>query len=101
MADWPIPPTSAAGFPGMWNFKQVASIAITPRGNVLVLHRGANPVLEFDRSEEVRPYSEWMLGPVRARDKLRHCLIFMSYSARGTSKPIPWLKASVAFGSTR
>src|SRR6185503_16020531 len=41
--------TSAAGVPSPWNFIQVSSVAITSRGTVLVLHRGAHPVLEFDR----------------------------------------------------
>jgi DNA-binding beta-propeller fold protein YncE len=62
MADWPIPPTSVAGFPGMWNFKQVASIAVTSRGNILVLHRGAHPVLEFDSSGKfVRTWGDGVL----------------------------------------
>jgi len=48
LAQWPTPPTSAAGVPGDWNFIQVASVAITARGTVLVLHRGAQPIMEFD-----------------------------------------------------
>src|SRR4051794_26572296 len=50
LVDWPAPPTSAAGVPGAWNFIQVASVAITPRGTILVLHRGAHPIMEFDSS---------------------------------------------------
>ena len=49
LVEWPVPPTSAAGVPGLWNFIQVSSVAVTARGTVLVLHRGAHPVLEFDR----------------------------------------------------
>ena len=48
LIEWPVPPTSAAGVPSAWNFIQVASVAVTPRGTVLVLHRGAHPVMEFD-----------------------------------------------------
>ena len=48
LVEWPTPPTSAAGVPGAWNFIQVSSVAITARGTVLVLHRGAHPILEFD-----------------------------------------------------
>src|SRR5262249_50379605 len=48
LAEWPKPPTSSAGVPGAWNFIQVASVAITPRGSILVLHRGAHPVIEFE-----------------------------------------------------
>jgi DNA-binding beta-propeller fold protein YncE len=47
---WPAPPTSAAGVPGVWNFIQVASVAVTSRGTILVLHRGAHPIIEFETS---------------------------------------------------
>ena len=47
--DWPTPPSSAAGVPaGLWNFIQVASVAVTARGRILVLHRGAHPIMEFE-----------------------------------------------------
>ena len=48
LVEWPAPPTSAAGAPGAWNFIQVSSVAVTARGTILVLHRGAHPILEFD-----------------------------------------------------
>jgi DNA-binding beta-propeller fold protein YncE len=48
LVEWPTPPTSAAGVPGAWNFIQVASVAATARGSVLVLHRGAHPIMEFE-----------------------------------------------------
>ncbi len=48
--DWPAPATSAAGFPAAWNLIQASSVAVTSRGTILVLHRGAHPVLEFDSS---------------------------------------------------
>jgi len=38
---------TAAGVPGAWNLIQVASVSITQQGTILVLHRGASPVLEF------------------------------------------------------
>jgi len=47
LVEWPTPPTSAAGVPGAWNFIQVAAVAVTPQGTILVLHRGAHPVMEF------------------------------------------------------
>lgn len=50
LVDWPTPPTTAAGVPGVWNFIQVASVAVTARGSILVLHRGAHPVMEFENS---------------------------------------------------
>jgi streptogramin lyase len=52
LVDWPTPPMMAAGVPGAWNFIQVASVAVTPRGSILVLHRGAHPVMEFETSGE-------------------------------------------------
>jgi hypothetical protein len=44
LVEWPTRPTGAAGVHGAWNFIQVASVAITPRGTILVLHRGAHPI---------------------------------------------------------
>jgi DNA-binding beta-propeller fold protein YncE len=47
--EWPIQALSAAGFPaGPWNFIQVASVALNSNGNVLLFHRGAHPIMEFD-----------------------------------------------------
>jgi DNA-binding beta-propeller fold protein YncE len=45
--DWPTPLLNAAKTPGPWNFIQVSGVAIAPNGNVLVLHRGAQPIMEF------------------------------------------------------
>src|ERR1700752_3078787 len=50
LVEWPAPATSAAGFAAPWNLIQASSVAISPKGTVLVLHRGADPVLEFDTS---------------------------------------------------
>jgi DNA-binding beta-propeller fold protein YncE len=61
--EWPTPPTSAAGVPSAWNFIQVASVAVTPRGTVLVLHRGAHPLMEFDsRGTFVRSWGDGMFS---------------------------------------
>ncbi len=47
--EWPTQMKSAAGTPaGAWNFIQAPGIAVDPAGRVIVLHRGAHPVLEFD-----------------------------------------------------
>ena len=46
--EWPMPATSAAGTPAPWHFGEVAAVATTSAGNILVLHRGAQPVMEFD-----------------------------------------------------
>ena len=45
LVEWPAQATSAAGFPaGPWNFIQVTAAALSARGNILLLHRGAHPV---------------------------------------------------------
>jgi DNA-binding beta-propeller fold protein YncE len=48
--EWPKQVKSAAGTPaGPWNFIQVPGIAVeSDTGRVIVLHRGAEPLLEFD-----------------------------------------------------
>jgi DNA-binding beta-propeller fold protein YncE len=48
LTEFPTPATSAAGLPAPWNFIQVSAVAISAKGNVLVLHRGAHPILEFE-----------------------------------------------------
>src|SRR5215210_6917727 len=54
--DWPTQPTSAAGFAAPWNFIQVSGVAVTQGGTVLVLHRGAFPLLEFESGGKlIRP----------------------------------------------
>jgi streptogramin lyase len=61
--DWPAPATSAAGFPAAWNLIQAVSVAVTARGNVLVLHRGAHPILEFESSGKfVRSWGDGMFS---------------------------------------
>src|SRR5437867_117916 len=63
VVEWPAPPTSAAGAPGAWNFIQAASVAVTPRGSILVLHRGAHPLMEFDGSGKfVRSWGDGMFS---------------------------------------
>ena len=48
LIEWPAPATSAAGFAAPWNFIQASGVAVSAKGTVLVLHRGAHPILEFD-----------------------------------------------------
>jgi DNA-binding beta-propeller fold protein YncE len=50
LVEFPAPATSAAGFPAPWNLIQASAVAISARGTVLVLHRGAHPILEFEPS---------------------------------------------------
>ena len=45
---WPTPLNGDKGLPaGPWNFIQVTSVAVKKDGNVLVMHRGDDPVLEY------------------------------------------------------
>src|SRR5437660_11056980 len=63
LVEWPTPPTSAAGLPGAWNFIQAASVVVTPRGSILVLHRGAHPIIEFESSGKfVRSWGDGMFS---------------------------------------
>ena len=45
---WPDPATSVAGTPAAWNFGQVSGVAISANGYIVVLHRGAMPLMLFD-----------------------------------------------------
>jgi hypothetical protein len=46
--EWPKPLLGDRGFPaGPWNFGQVTSIAVKKDGNILVMHRGDDPILEY------------------------------------------------------
>ncbi len=61
--EWPQPATSAVGAPGPWNFRQVSGVAINSNGNVLVLHRGAHPILEFESSGKfVRSWGDALIS---------------------------------------
>src|SRR5262245_54159311 len=63
LVEWPAPPASAAGTPGVWNFIQVSSVAVTSRGTVLVLHRGAHPIMEFESTGKlVRTWGDGMFS---------------------------------------
>ena len=63
LVDWPALPMTAAGVPGAWNFIQVASVAVTARGSILVLHRGAHPVMEFESGGRfVRSWGDGMFS---------------------------------------
>src|SRR6516165_2793491 len=64
LVEWPTQATSAAGFPaGPWNFIQVAAVATDTRGHILVLHRGAHPIMEFESSGKfVRSWGDGMFS---------------------------------------
>jgi len=65
--EWPLPATSAGGAPGPWNFGQVSGVAINSNGNVLVLHRGAHPILEFESGGKfVRSWGDELISEGKA-----------------------------------
>ena len=46
--EWPKPALGDKGFPaGPWNYWQVPGVSVEPNGNVLVLHRGDDAILEY------------------------------------------------------
>src|ERR1700733_2469084 len=69
--DWPAQVANAAGTPGgPWNFIQVSGVAVDAQGHILVLHRGAHPILEFEsngkfvRSWGTGMFSEGKVGAI-------------------------------------
>lgn len=48
VSEWPRPAVSISNTPTAWNFGQVVAVATDTDGNVLVLHRGSNPIIAFD-----------------------------------------------------
>src|SRR5579872_2943277 len=46
--EWPKPMLGDKGLPaGPWNYWQVTSVAVEKNGNILVMHRGDDPILEY------------------------------------------------------
>ena len=45
--EWPKAPVGDKGFPSAWNYWQVTSVAVEKNGNILVMHRGDYPILEY------------------------------------------------------
>src|SRR3984893_19306849 len=67
VADWPIPALNAAGAPAAWNLIQVSGVAIDARARILVLHRGAHPLLEFESNGKfVRSWGNVMFSEAKA-----------------------------------
>jgi DNA-binding beta-propeller fold protein YncE len=49
VAEWPMEALGDKGFPaGPWNYWQVPSVTVEADGNILVLHRGDFPILEYE-----------------------------------------------------
>ena len=53
-AAWPKPARTAVGSPSCWHWGEVVGIAATAGGNMLLLHRGAQPIMEFDPAGNFR-----------------------------------------------
>jgi DNA-binding beta-propeller fold protein YncE len=84
LVEWPAPATNVAGFAAPWNFIQVSGIAVTAKGNVLVLHRGAHPIMEFDAGGKlVRSWGDGLFseGKVAANPKANWAPDRSRYSA--------------------
>ncbi|MYG01203.1 MAG: 6-bladed beta-propeller [Acidobacteriia bacterium] len=47
---WPLPATTDAGTPSPWHYGEAVAVATTAQGTILVFHRGALPIMEFDVS---------------------------------------------------
>ena len=45
---WPAPAETAVQSPAPWHWGEVVGVATTTLGNILMLHRGAYPIMEFE-----------------------------------------------------
>ena len=60
---WPMPAETMVGTPSPWHFGEVVAAATTKAGNILVLHRGAHPIMEFDpRGKFLRSWGDGMIS---------------------------------------
>ncbi len=46
--DWPKPARTAVDSPSRWHWGEAVGVATSAAGNILLLHRGAYPIMEFD-----------------------------------------------------
>ena len=62
--EWPTQVLNAAGTPGgPWNFIQVSGVTVDAQGHILVLHRGAHPIMEFESNGKfVRSWGDGMFS---------------------------------------
>lgn len=51
---WPKPALTAVDSPSPWHWGEVVGVATTVSGNILLLHRGAYPIMEFDSAGNFR-----------------------------------------------
>ena len=51
---WPQPARTAVDSPSRWHWGEVVGVATGAGGNILLLHRGAHPIMEFDPAGDFR-----------------------------------------------
>jgi DNA-binding beta-propeller fold protein YncE len=89
--EWPAQVLNAAGTPGgPWNFVQVSGVGVDAQGHILVLHRGAHPIMEFEsngkfvRSWGDGMFSEGKVGAIAPADRVPgHALYSAIYGPAG------------------
>ncbi len=60
---WPLPAETMIGTPSPWHFGEVVAAATTKAGNILVFHRGAHPIMEFDaHGKFLRSWGDGMIS---------------------------------------
>ncbi|MDA2931015.1 hypothetical protein MYX84_13900 [Acidobacteria bacterium AH-259-O06] len=60
---WPMQAKTIIGTPSPWHFGQVVAVATTKDGNILVFHRGAHPIMEFDpEGKFLRSWGDGMIS---------------------------------------
>ena len=60
---WPMQAKTMIGTPSPWHFGQVVAVATTKDGNILVFHRGAHPIMEFDpEGKFLRSWGDGMIS---------------------------------------
>ena len=61
--NWPMQAKTIIGTPSPWHFGQVVAVATTKDGNILVFHRGAHPIMEFDpEGKFLRSWGDGMIS---------------------------------------
>jgi hypothetical protein len=88
---WPAQVANAAGTPaGPWNFIQVAGVAVDAQGHIMVLHRGAYPIIEFESDGKMLRFwgngmfSEGRVGAIAPADRIPgHALYSAVYGPPG------------------
>jgi len=111
--EWPTQVLNAAGTPGgPWNFIQVSGVAVDAQGHILVLHRGAHPIMEFDsngklvRSWGDGMFSEGKVGAIALADRVPGHALYRRFMGRRDAIPaarIPfaWTRSTTFGWSTR